>query len=145
MVNIHQIPRDQWVGNFSESAHIEVFNEYRPRELERIDYALLATSAAKDDIVGYVTVRELDNESAYWQFGGAVENMRSTPLVVAAYRGFIGKMKETGYKRVSTLVENQNVRYLRLAMAHGFRVIGTRATQGKVYVELGLGLEENAI
>jgi RimJ/RimL family protein N-acetyltransferase len=99
--------------------------------MDRITYAL----AAVDDTgpIGYVTCRETDSESLYWQHGGAVESRYG----VAAYRGFEAFLDSAKtYKRVTTLVRNDNVRYLHLLMKFGFRIIGLRCVESEIFLEL---------
>jgi RimJ/RimL family protein N-acetyltransferase len=129
-------PAESW-RNYAEAAHLAVFSEARPSALNRIDFALVVGRDATP--LGYVTCRELDAESLYWQFGGAFPPASKSPVVLPCYRLFVewctGK-----YKRVTTLVASSNVTYLKLAMKIGFRIIGCRTVSGEVYVELLLNL-----
>jgi RimJ/RimL family protein N-acetyltransferase len=129
---IEKLSPREW-AQLSEDAHKVVFGKMRPAEIDRIDYALLVK--CDGEMCGYMTVRELDNESAYWQFGGAFPGTRDSAKSVYAYREFV-KFAEIQYKRVTTLVENSNIAYLKLAMASGFRIIGTRFFKGTLLVEL---------
>lgn len=129
---IKQIGKEEWV-QICEAAHLAMFNMKRTGEMERIDYALLVEESGK--LCGYLTARELDAESVYWQFGGAFPGTHSTTKVVEVY-GRLIDWTEARYKRITTLVENTNVRYLKLAMHFGFRIIGCRTFKGTVLVEL---------
>lgn len=124
---------DEW-KILSENAHLIMFNEQRPKELDRIDYALISEDQDKK-ICGYLTARELDAESVYWQFGGAFPGTHSSAKAVQCYQEFVAWALQR-YQRITTLVENTNVRYLRLAMHFGFRIIGCRLFHGKILVEL---------
>lgn len=132
MINVERVEKEQW-KEMSESAHRAVFSEIKLSETERIDYALLATEDGK--LYGYCTVRELDQDSIYWQYGGAFPPSEKSIRAVRAYEAFI-KYCSDRYKRISTLVSNENIRYLRLAMAHGFRIIGVRTFRQEIFVEL---------
>lgn len=126
---LHFTP-EEWV-KYSEDSHVAVFKECRPSGMDRITYAL----AAVDDIgvIGYVTCRETDSESLYWQHGGAVESRYG----IAAYRGFEAFLENAkAYKRVTTLVKNDNIKYLHLLMKFGFRIIGLRCIVGEIFLEL---------
>lgn len=103
--------------------------------MDRVDFALLAVDPVRTDVLGYVTVRELDYESVYWQYGGAFESIAKGPIVYRIYSDFVECMRDK-YKRITTLVENTNVSYLKLAMKLGFRIIGVRSFKGIVLVEL---------
>lgn len=140
IVEISRLDPEQW-SSFSEDAHRACFSELRPAYTDRIDYAILAHDPHSRGILGYTTVRELDHESVYWQFGGVFDNIAKGPIVYKVYLTLIEYMRKK-YKRISTLVENSNVSYLKLAMKAGFRIIGVRMFKGVVLVELQLDFEE---
>lgn len=141
-IEVTKLGPEQW-SQFSEDAHRACFSEFRPAYTDRIDFALLAHEPQERGILAYVTVRELDNESVYWQYGGAFENIAKSTLVYRSYAKFIDTMQGR-YKRITTLVENTNVGYLKLAMKFGFRIIGVRNFKGSILVELLLDLEEQS-
>jgi hypothetical protein len=133
-LEVHQMPPGQW-ALYSEDAHKICFSEKRPWQMDRIDFALVAVDTDKRDPLGYVTVRELDSESVYWQYGGAFPSSEKSLWAYKAYEKFVKWTKER-YSRVTTLVESENVRYLKMAMSVGFRVIGVRIFKGQVLCEL---------
>lgn len=118
----------------AKDAHLIVFGEGRAESKDRIDYALVAEHPSVG-IFGYVTARELDEDTVYWQFGGAFPNAKKTRLAVDGYRSFISWTLDHGYKRICTFIENENTTMLKLAMFHGFRVIGVRNFEGKILLE----------
>ena len=129
-VTVLYISPEEWV-KYAEDSHAAVFKEFRPSSMDRISYALAATDESR--VIGYVTCRETDSESLYWQHGGAVD----TRYGVAAYRGFEAFLDNAKpYKRVTTLVRNDNIRYLHLLMKFGFRVIGLRCVKNEIFLEL---------
>jgi RimJ/RimL family protein N-acetyltransferase len=130
---VKKLSPDEW-EKMGKYAHLVGFHENREASMNRIDYALIATDE-KDEIFGWLTARELDAESVYWQFGAALPNAQSSAKAVECYSEFL-KWTFDKYKRITTLVENENVRYLKLAMHYGFRIIGCRIFDGVVYVEL---------
>ena len=127
-----QIPSDTWITEYSETAHLLCFGKSKPASFDRIDYALLAVH--DDKPLAYVTVRELDPDTVYWQFGGVFPMMQKTLLVARCYKQFID-FQTTLCHRISTCIENTNLPMLRLAMAHGFKINGIRNYQG-ILVEL---------
>lgn len=131
-MRVIKINSSDWAES-SEYAHITCFNEKRPAEMERIDFALLAIDEKPQ---AYCTVRELDSESAYWQFGGSFPEARDTIKSFKAYSMFRNWMKEAGYKRISTYVKNDNIVMLKMAFKIGYRIIGTRTFKNEIYVEL---------
>lgn len=142
VIEITQLDPDQW-SVFSEDAHRSCFSEFRPAYTDRIDYALLAHDPQSRGILGYVTVRELDHEGVYWQYGGAFPSVEKGPLVYKCFLKFIETMRSK-YKRITTLVENTNITYLKIAMKAGFRIVGVRMFKGSVLVELLLDFEEKS-
>jgi hypothetical protein len=138
-VNVERLTADEW-RELSEGAHKVVFEEQRPSHFDRIDYALLAVG---DDGLpqGYLTARELDSSSVYWQYGGAFPGTKGSSKSFAAYQEFVRWTRER-YGRVTTLVQNTNVVYLKMAMSVGFRIIGVRCFHGDVFCELMLEFEE---
>jgi len=129
-VTVLYISPEEWV-KYAEDSHAAVFKEFRPSSIDRISYALAATD--ESGVIGYVTCRETDSESLYWQHGGAVD----TRYGVAAYRGFEAFLDNAKpYKRVTTLVRNDNIKYLHLLMKFGFRVIGLRCVKNEIFLEL---------
>lgn len=119
----------------SDLAHCAVFKRHMPKDHERIDYVLFVSTEEKSP-VGYATCKELDSESVYWQWGGAMPDIQGSYLIHKIYLGMIGRMKEKGYKRITTYIQNTNVRYLKLAMVNGFRIIGCRTFNNEIFVEL---------
>lgn len=118
---------------FSENAHLAVFNEKRKFEMERIDYALLIKEG--ETLLGYLTAREFDADSVYWQYGGCFPTSLDSFKAVHCYEKFLEWTRAQHYKRITTLIENDNIRYMKLAMKFGFKVIGVRLFEGKVLVE----------
>lgn len=106
-----------------------------PPEFERLDFALLAVAKANNTPVAYMTLRELDKESVYLKHGGAFDPVRGTVMVLESYQAMLAHLDDR-YLRQSTLVQNNNVAYLKLAMAVGFRVVGIRNFKGIILLEL---------
>lgn len=130
--SVRRLNPEEWRLN-SEAAHACAFGEFRPKELERIDFALVAL---KDEgLVGYAQCIEMSATHLYLQYGGAFLDCQKTMAVVPCYISLIDWCSEK-YKRVSTRIENTNLPMLRLALKLGFLVIGTRATDNKIFLEL---------
>lgn len=124
---------DEW-KNMAENAHRYCFAEIRPSDMDRISYALMGVDGEVP--TGYVTVRELDSESVYWQYGGAFKSIEKSINVLKTYQGFINRTKEMGVKRISTYIQNTNLPMLKMAMHCGFRIIGTRTFKNEIFCEL---------
>lgn len=117
----------------AESAHLGVFGEFRDKDKDRIDFALLAINE-QDIPVGYMTCREMDADKVYWQYGGMFEPFRNTIASWKVYEAFRDWHKEK-YQAAYTRIENDNIAMLKMAWKIGFRIIGTRYYNGVVLIE----------
>jgi hypothetical protein len=130
-VKVIKCSPEEW-KNFSQDAHKAVFDEVRHNDLDRIDYAIIAHNYERP--IGFTTCRETDSESLYWQYGGCFECDRGY-MAVKAFEALFNFSKEN-YKRISTLVKNDNVNYLHMLMKFGFRAIGLRNFKGDIFLEM---------
>lgn len=133
---IEKIGAEIWKKNFSELAHKISFQTIRKGELERIDYALLLINHA-DEPVGYMTCRELDAKTVYWQFGGAMPNVKDTIYSFAGYKE-MASWHLNQYDRIYTYIENTNTVMLKMAMKVGFLITGIKFFDGSVMLEHSL-------
>jgi len=119
----------------SEDAHKIAFGKVRPARIERIDYALLAVDSETEKPMGYVTCREHDAETVYWQFGGAFPGTKGSGQT---FEGCTKLMEwcEGRYKRITGRVENTNLPALHLALKLGFLINGVQHASGTVLLEL---------
>lgn len=133
-VDVMKCTPQQWAA-YSEDAHKAVFGETRTSDFDRIDYALIAYHGQR--IIGFTTCRETDRDSLYWQYGGCFDGNRGVPAV-RAFEAVFGYSREK-YKRISTLVKNDNVNYLHMLMKYGFRAIGLRNFANDILLEMFWG------
>lgn len=129
---VKKISPEDWKF-FSEFAHESVFGKKKPVEMERIDFALLCVSD-KEIPMGYITCRENDSETIYWQFGGVFPGTKDTILSFRVMQAMVRFCKEH-YKRITYLVENTNTAMLKFAMRMGFKIQGVRYHNGSVLLE----------
>lgn len=132
-MRIEKIGREDWKV-LSAHAHLSCFGEQKPAYFDRIDYALLAIDEKRDEPMGYVTVREIDYQTAYWQFGGAFPTIKQTLQVYTTYLAAL-KWMSSRYKRIYTYIENTNTTMLRIAMKAGFRIVGIRCFEMPLVLE----------
>lgn len=119
---VEKLTKEQWKP-MSENAHTIVFGTRKPESMDRIDFALIVRN--EEGLMGYLTCREHDAETLYWQYGGAFPGTRGSSLTFLGYQQFVVWCKER-YKRITTLVENDNIAMLKMAMKVGYRVVGVR-------------------
>jgi hypothetical protein len=133
MSTILQILPEEWAKRYSENAHRAVFGKIKPASFDRIDYALLYVVDEKP--AGYVTVRELDPDTVYWQFGGlfpwAQKSIRTISMIdeTMAFQSKIAK-------RLVTYVENNNFSMLKFYLSRNLLITGIRHYNGSTLVEL---------
>jgi RimJ/RimL family protein N-acetyltransferase len=138
MIKIIQIPATEWAQH-SAKVHAAVFDKSKPAEWDRIDYVLLIHNDEK--AIAYISCREEDRETVYWQFGGIFPAYRNTGL---AYKIIDECVKWTAekYKRVTMRVENSNISFLKLAFKAGFRIVGTVTFKSFILCNLLLEFED---
>lgn len=126
------MPKKEWAA-FSEEAHLISFGEHKPKEWDRIDYALVADR--EDTPLLWVTCRETDESTLYWGYGGAFPSARETSLSFLGYQALVNHSKEK-YSRIWTIIKNDNFVMLKFAMKVGFKVIGVRCMDGEIMLEM---------
>lgn len=134
MYSVTKIPAFDW-KMISKEAHLVTFGEYR-ENLDRIDFALMCSWEGR--MGGYITVKEMDAETAYVQHGGVFPTFAKSVYVLGGYKKLLSTLKRD-YKIVWTRVENKNIPMLKLALSQGFVVNGTSLVKDKLYLELILG------
>lgn len=128
---IDRFTRHEW-KEYSEEAHKACFGTFKPRDWDRYDFALAART--ETTVMGYVTCREMDSDTLYWQFGGSFPGVRTPQGSLRAFQGLLDWVKAK-YKRLTFLVENDNCAMLKMAMLHGFRIVGIRNFKGSILLE----------
>jgi hypothetical protein len=132
MMRVEKLTPEQW-KKLSGYAHEAVFGKTKDPLTERISYAWLVVE--NDRPAGYITVLELDADTAYWQFGGMFPWAWKSRMVAKSYDLCI-KAQEKLSKRFATRIENTNTPMLKLALSRGFIPVGIRTYAGSVLLEL---------
>jgi hypothetical protein len=128
-----QLTPAEW-RNLSEHAHLFAFGRTRPKEWDRIDFAVLAVDELTETPMGYATCREHDVNTLYLQFGGTFPGTLGTAKSFRAYTSLI-EWCRSRYERVTTFIENSNLVMLKMAMRVGFRIQGVRHFNGTLLVD----------
>lgn len=132
-IEVKKLSPSEW-AILSRNAHLLVFNEVRESDMDRISFALMCEEDGLP--LAYATIRELDKESVYWQYGGSFPSAKNTVKSVTCYRKVAEWCKDAGYKRVTTYVENTNTTMLKMALSVGFKAIGIRNFKQTILLEL---------
>lgn len=135
MVELVLLSAKEW-AKFSQNAHLICFDEMRDPSLDRIDFALLTTKNKTP--LNYCTVKELDAESCYWQYGGAFPSSKGSLHSYKSYKRNADYCLQK-YKRITTYIQNTNIPMIRIALKVGFKIVGTRVFKGDVFIEFLLG------
>lgn len=127
-----RIEKDDWYDKYA-GAHQKIF-AYGLDEAHLFDF-VLGMFDDSDDLCGYISVCELDSESAFVFYGGMFMHARG---IGKATEGFgvciIELMKK--YKRVGLLTENKNKIMINLGHKLGFDIVGLRQVRGVPCVEM---------
>lgn len=129
-----KVTGDAWRWSFSEAAHKAVFGKLKPAERDRIDFAYLFVKEETDKPIGYVTCRETDSETVYWQYGGILEAYRNSTVGLRVVKAALD-MCLSEYERVHCLIENDNRPMLGLALKAGMKITGLRTYGTSVLLE----------
>lgn len=129
-------PKD-W-KEMAEHAHLAVFGEGWDKELERIDFALVTVLKRTNTIISYLTAQVVDADTAYLQYGGAFESYKGTAIVFISFSKMIESLKNE-YKKITTLVDNNNYPMLKFYMKENFLTTGIRYFKGHTYLENSFG------
>lgn len=133
MFTIIPYMRDQW-DQVSKAAFEATFGLPRDPALERYDFTMAAVSE-DGSLAGWITCKEMDAETIYWQYGGASPKFSGSSNVLIGYKQFVDfSLKD--YKRITTRIENKNLPMLKLAFKLGFIIVGVHHFDNKVFVEL---------
>lgn len=119
-VYVEKVMKDDF-DKIAEEVHYGCFNEYRPKEMNRFNYALLAHSQDQG-LTAYATVLEHDAESAYMQHGGTF-HPNSKMLTTKSYLEMVAWLKKH-YPVITTRIFNWNIPMLKLALQAGFLIHG---------------------
>lgn len=139
---VYKVGAESWREHLAKEAHRCAFGVETDPSADRFDYALLAVWWEKDRPIGYATVRELSHENAYWQCVGVFEPFYKSVHAQKIAKAGLKVMREAGYKLLFSLVTNENLPALKMAMSLGFRIIGTKTVNGEVLVDLCLDLSK---
>ena len=133
-LSLLKLTPSEWSAS-AANAHIAAFDEKPPVGFDNIDAALLIVNTIIDKPIVYITVKDLGNGEIYLKHGGAFDLAKNSTWVFSAYRLAIAHLSES-YNKLSTLVHNTNVRYLKMALSVGFKVTGMKVIEGNLLLEL---------
>jgi len=132
-LSIEYVHKDQW-GKFVKKAHDSVFLQARDPDVDRSNFAVLGMCDGKP--CGWSSFIELDANTIYIQYGGIFAHKRKTTATLPIYRKmheWIDEQKK--WTRVLMCVANDNIPMLKIALACGMKIIGTKAVGETVLVE----------
>lgn len=131
-IEVKRIEKHEWY-QLAENAHLAVFDETWNKDIERIDFAVL-TVDEDNQLIQYATLRELDAEAIYLQYGGSFPTYRGSIQAHKSFKAILDWLHRE-YKYVSFLTENTNFPMLKFAIKERFRIVGMRNFKNKVYLE----------
>jgi hypothetical protein len=125
MLEIVQVPKEQMDEKFLEDLHKSIFDHSLPAYYFRYDLCLIAKNE-QGELVTYALLRELSSDSVELAWGGTSKEHRGYSSKMAMEK-FTEKCLEF-YGSVVFQTWNQNHRMIRLGLALGYSIIGTRIT-----------------
>lgn len=139
MIEVKFIAKELWNETFSELAHGLVFKEHKPKEWDRIDFALLVLLNGIPS--GYMTCREYSHDTIYVQYGGTFGEAKNS---IWSYRILESLMDyfRIKYARCLMFIENTNKTMLKMSAKIGFKIIGVRNYHNDVLLEHLLELHD---
>ena len=137
-MKVEKFTKDEWC-KFAEDAHLICFNEkIDPRE-QYFDFALMAVKDMEPQ--AYMTCRNTAKGVVYLQYGGAFPSSKGTTTSFVSYLAMLKALKDEGFVRGITYIENTNRSMLRFALKAGWIVTGVRCFDGSVLLEQTLRFE----
>lgn len=134
MAQIYHIPKEQLDASFLENLHSTTFDFYKSGEDFRVDGGYLSKEE-NGSISGYVLYREVSKSVIDLAYGAADKSNRGF-LSLKNLHQFI-ELLFTHYEVVTTMVWNKNYKMLKMYMALGFDVVGTKLSHtGSLFVLL---------
>lgn len=126
--------------DFLQNLHSSTFDYRVDGDDFRVDGAFFAKE--DEELFGYVLYKELSNKKIDLVYGGVSKNDRGFKTL-KTYRNFLALLSEK-YDWAETLVVNTNYRMLKLYMALGFDIVGTKLLykNNKVLVVLEKNLKD---
>lgn len=131
-MKVTKLHPEDWAP-LAERAHLSCFGKHKPKEWDRISFALLVESD-EGELHGYITCRENDAHTLYMQYGGTFRGTRETSLSFQSYVAAVEYCKPK-YKYLTTFISNNNTVMLKFAMKVGFRINGIRFTEDEILLE----------
>jgi hypothetical protein len=137
---LEKLTPEQW-STLSPHAHVVSFGKKYEPDFERISFAILAVDECGVPM-GFITCLEHTKTQVYWQYGGSFPGTKGT---INTYRIYTAAkdLCAKEYQTITTLIENDNLPMLKMALKVGFKIVGVKHIFSKTYVELLIDLKEN--
>lgn len=130
---IERLTPDHW-HRLSKESHLITFGEINPPEYDRVDFALWTVDEKRNPL-GFITVKEMDAETAYLQHGGVFPSIAKTLHAFRTYEQNIALLAKE-YNYLWFRVKNTNIPMIKFGLATGFVPHGTYFHDPYLYVEM---------
>lgn len=131
-MNAEVIDYKTW-DQISEGVHFDCFgNEFPVEEYKTFDFAILTRNG--EDKVCYCTVKELDKNTAYLNFGGMFPLYRGQRESYAGFKSMVDLLRSK-YKHVAFITKTKNIGMIKLGLNENFEIIGLRRIYGVPHLE----------
>jgi hypothetical protein len=130
-----RVEKDLWLKEFSENAHLSVFEPDVGYEPGSLDFALMTIDEEKDAPIIYTTVKDLPKKGAYIEFGGSFPDYRGSSKVLRAFIQMTDYFRVENYKFVCFGCRNNNIPMNRLGLSAGYIPTGMLYDREKLFLE----------
>lgn len=131
-MKVEKIEKETWFEKYA-GAHQKIFT-YGLDEAHIFDF-VLGVFDDLGDVCGYITVTELDAESAFLSYGGMFMSHRSLGKAPEAF-GHCLRFLHDKYKRAGFVTKTSNKAMINLGHKMGFEIIGMRKAHNVPCVEM---------
>lgn len=123
MIEIAQIPKDQLDEAFVENLYKSIFDYERPADHFRFDLCMVAKNE-KGDLIGFCLAREMSKMAVELAWGGTSKEHRGASTLIG-----LKKITDACLEHYGSVVFhtwNRNTRMIKLGLALGYTIIGTK-------------------
>lgn len=125
------ITKEQWKAVERES-HADLFGDEYGELFKEYNFVVLVTLGP--DMVCYATIKELDGDTAFLNFGGTFRRYRGQNLTSQCLEKILACLKPQ-YKYIGFCCRTKNIAMIKVGLNNGFQMIGMKLILGLPNIE----------
>jgi hypothetical protein len=127
MFHVERLSKDEWMGE-AIKCHTDLFSDEGLDESLNLNFAVVLKD--ENNVINhYLTVQEIDSETAHIPYGGSLAQWRNLGRGPEGFIMMLNELKRN-YKRATFWTKFTNRPMIMLALKVGFQIIGTREAHG---------------